>query len=129
MKTLSILKNLVKIESLSGKEEKLAKYILAYLKKLGYDAFMEGLNVLVLPEKDFIVTTHLDTFKVLASFSFNKEYAYGTGVCDAKASITAILLALERINKLNFGVAFFMMKKARGKVQRIFVKSISQKKQ
>ena len=66
-------------------------------------------NVLLSPEKEIIVTTHLDTFKVLLTFSFDGVYAYGTGVSDAKASIVAILLALERIDakELNFGVTFF----------------------
>ncbi|MEM1514835.1 MAG: M20/M25/M40 family metallo-hydrolase [Candidatus Bathyarchaeia archaeon] len=65
--------------------------------------------MLVSPEKDFIVASHMDTFKVLSKFSFDGEYVYGTGVCDAKASIAAILLALERIGveRLNFGIAFF----------------------
>ncbi len=128
MDTLSILKALVEIESPSGKEEKLARYILAYLKELGYDAFMDELNVLLSPEKEFIVATHLDTFRVLAPFSFDGEYAYGTGVCDAKASITAILLALERIERLNFGVALFYDEEEGGKGSENFCKKYKPKK-
>jgi len=115
MKTLSLLKSLAEIESPYGKEEKLAKYVLGYLRKMGYDVFMENLNVLLNPEKKFIVATHLDTVQVVSPFSFDGEYAYGTGVCDAKASITAILLALERINKPKFGVAFFYDEEGEGK--------------
>ncbi|MEM2321353.1 MAG: M20/M25/M40 family metallo-hydrolase [Candidatus Bathyarchaeia archaeon] len=109
MDTLSLLEKLASIKSPSGGEEEIASFILGYLKKFGYKASMEGLNVLVSPEKEFIVASHMDTFKVLSKFSFDGEYAYGTGVCDAKASIVAILLALERIGseKLNFGVVFF----------------------
>ena len=128
MNTLSILKQLVQIESPSGKEEKLARYVTAYLKNLGYDAFMDELNVLLSPEKEFIVATHLDTVKVLAPFSFDGEYAYGTGVADAKASITAILLALERMDSLNFGVALFYDEEEGGKGSEGFSKKYKPKK-
>jgi len=106
---LYLLEKLTRIESPPKREEELASFITNYLKNLGYNSFMEYSNVLLSPEKECIVTTHLDTFKVLSTFSFDGEYAYGTGVCDAKASIAAILLALESINarELNFGVAFF----------------------
>ncbi|MCD6469234.1 M20/M25/M40 family metallo-hydrolase [Candidatus Bathyarchaeota archaeon] len=120
MNTLSLLETLVKIESPSGKEEKLSRFILNYLSKLGYDAFIEHSNVLVSPEKKFIVATHLDTFRVLAPFSFDGKYAYGTGVCDAKASIAAILLALEKINELNFGIAFFYDEENEGRGSKEF---------
>ena len=128
MDTFSILKELVEIESPSGKEERLARYVLTYLGKLGYDAFMDELNVLVSPEKEFIVATHLDTVRVLAPFSFDGEYAYGTGVCDAKASITAILLALERIDHPNFGVAFFYDEEESGKGSENFSEKYKPKK-
>ncbi|RJS92971.1 M20/M25/M40 family metallo-hydrolase [Candidatus Bathyarchaeota archaeon] len=128
MDTFSILKTLTEIESPSGKEAALAKHLLEYLKSLGYDAFIEDLNLLLSPEKDFIVATHLDTFKILAPFSFDGEYAYGTGVCDAKASITAILLALERIDRLNFGIALFHDEEKSGKGSEIFCKKYKPKK-
>ncbi|MEM2578219.1 MAG: M20/M25/M40 family metallo-hydrolase [Candidatus Bathyarchaeia archaeon] len=116
MDTLSLLEKLVGIESPSGREEKLASFLLTYLQKLRYNAFMEGLNVLISPERDFIVASHIDTFKILSVFSFDGEYAYGTGVSDAKASIAAILLALERISpeRLNFGVVFFSDEEGNG---------------
>ena len=106
---LNLLEKLAKIESPSKKEDKLATFVTNYLRNLGYNPFTEYSNVLLSPEKEFIVTTHLDTFKVLSTFSYDGEYAYGTGVCDAKASIAAILLALEEIGlrELNFGIAFF----------------------
>ncbi|MEM2538833.1 MAG: M20/M25/M40 family metallo-hydrolase, partial [Candidatus Bathyarchaeia archaeon] len=105
----SLLERLAKIESYSGREGEMASFILSYLESLGYEALIDCSNVLVLPEKEFIIATHMDTFRLLSQFTFDGEYAYGTGVCDAKASIAAILLALKRIGfkELNFGVAFF----------------------
>jgi len=127
MDVLSLLKTLVKIESPSGKERDLAEFILNYLSELGYDAFIECSNVLVSPEKEFLIATHLDTFRVLAQFSFDGEYAYGTGVCDAKASIAAILLALERINKPNFGIVFFYDEENEGRGSKEFCAKYSPK--
>jgi acetylornithine deacetylase len=109
MDLVHLLEKLVEIESPSKREDKLASFLVDYLKNLGYDPFIEHSNVLVCPDKEVIVATHMDTFRFLSPFSLNSEYAYGTGVCDAKASVAAILLALGRINfrELNFGVVFF----------------------
>ncbi|MBS7606642.1 M20/M25/M40 family metallo-hydrolase [Candidatus Bathyarchaeota archaeon] len=117
MDAVSLLEALTRIESCSGKEERIASFILNHLRNMGYYAFIEDSNVLLQPEKDLIVATHIDTFKVLSPYSFDGKYAYGTGVCDAKASITSILLALEKIgpNRLRFGVAFFHDEEGEGK--------------
>jgi acetylornithine deacetylase len=63
----------------------------------------------------------MDTAKIKSKFSFDGTYAYGTGVCDAKGSVAAILLALERINKLNFGIAFLSDEEEGGKGSKFFV--------
>lgn len=124
MNTLTLLEKLVSIESPSREERRLASFILDYLRKLGYKAFIEDSNVLLSPERDFIIASHMDTFKILSKFFFDGEYAYGTGVCDAKASIAAILLALERIGseRLNFGVAFFSNEESDGSGSKEFCK-------
>ncbi len=122
MDLVHLLEKLSKIESSSKREDKLASFVTNYLKNLGYNSFTEYSNVLLSPEKEFIIATHMDTFKVLSPFSFDGEYAYGTGVCDAKASIAAILLALERIDlkRLNFGIAFFCDEEGDGSGSEIF---------
>lgn len=124
MNALTLLKKLVSIKSPPGGEKKLASFILGYLRKLGYKAFIEGSNVLISPDRDFIIASHMDTFKVLSEFSFDGEYAYGTGVCDAKASIAAILLALRRISpeELNFGVTLFSDEEGDGSGSRDYCK-------
>lgn len=125
MEALSLLEKLSKIKSYPGEEGEIASFILDYLRSLGYDAFIECSNILVLPERDFIVATHMDTFKAISEFSFDGEYAYGVGVCDAKASITAILLALKEIGpgELNFGVALFCDEEGGGRGSRDFCKT------
>ena len=128
VETLKLLKTLTEIESPYGKEEKIANYICSYLENLGYTPLMDELNVLLNPEREFLITTHIDTVPILAPFSFNGKYAYGTGVADAKASITAILLALEKINKLNFGVVLFYDEENEGKGSENFIKKYKPKK-
>jgi len=122
VETLQLLKKLTEIESPSGREEEVANFIIDYLEEIGYRPRLEESNVLLNPERDFMVTTHLDTVEVLTPFSFDGEYAYGTGVADAKASITAILLTLEKLDKPSFGVAFFYDEEEDGKGSENFSK-------
>ncbi len=76
-----------------------------FLEKNGYSV-VEGQHFISTKSKsDFVVSTHLDTTPVKAPFSTDGVYAYGTGVCDAKASIAAILEAAER--GVDFTIAFF----------------------
>lgn len=129
MDALLILEKLARIESPSGREREIAFFIRDYLCRLGYRAFIDRSNVLALPERDFIVASHMDTFRVISGFSFDGEHAYGTGVCDAKASIAAILVALSRIRpeELNFGVAFFSDEEANGDGSKEFCRAYKPK--
>lgn len=124
MDAIFLLERLAKIESYPGREEEMASFILNYLENLGYKAFIDCSNVLILPEKEFIIATHMDTFRTISQFASDGEYAYGTGVCDAKASIAAILIALKKIDfeNLNFGVAFFCDEEGEGKGSMNFCK-------
>jgi acetylornithine deacetylase len=55
-------------------------------------------------------------------FYFDGVYAYGTGVCDAKSSVAAILIALSEINSLNFGIALLCDEEEGGKGSLEFAK-------
>lgn len=104
-KIIRLLKTLVEIESPSKREEKLKKLVKDYLTSLNYK-FIEGEYYLAtVSESELIVATHLDTVPIKAQFSFDGKYAYGTGVCDAKGSLAALLIAAER--GLNYTLAFF----------------------
>lgn len=104
-KIVRLLKTLVEIESLSKKEEKIKKFVKEYLINLGYEVVEGDFYLATVGKSDFIVATHLDTVPVKTHFFTDEEYAYGTGVCDAKGSLTAILLAAEE--KLQYTLAFF----------------------
>ncbi len=94
--------NLVKIESPSGKESEILKYIEKRLKELGMDYEKQYIeenkdryNIVVNPESDFVFCTHVDTIPVISKAYFKQNVVYGTGSADAKASIASIFLALE----------------------------------
>ncbi len=120
-KILALLKELTEIESLSKKEKEIREFIIKYLKNLGY-SIIEGENYIAIDSSsDLIVATHLDTVKIRRNFEFNGGYAYGTGVCDTKGSITAMLLSAEK--GLNYSLVFFEDEEEDGTGSREFVNS------
>ncbi len=132
MDVLELLRNLVEIPSPSGKEDKLIDYLTNLLNEMGYDPILtekEGIkNIVLNPSAEVWVITHLDTVPIKRGFSFDGTYAYGTGVCDTKGSITAILLALDEIEELRFGVALLSDEEEGGKGSKVFVESFEPKK-
>ncbi len=107
MDPLKLLKELVEIESESGKEEEILSYLIDVLYEFEPTIFEKynTKNILINQNSDFWIVTHVDTIPVKRKFEFDGFYVYGTGCCDAKASITAIILALNEIEELKFGVA------------------------
>jgi len=126
MDAVSLLEKLVNIESPSGREEEIASFLSSYLKKLGLRV-KDDYNVVANPEVDFWIVTHMDTVAPKAKFKFDGKYAYGTGVCDAKGSIAAILLALEKLKKPKFGVAFLRDEEETGMGSELFAREFSGK--
>ncbi len=114
-----LLKELVEIESRSGEEGKIREFISSYLTEIGYEV-VEGEYYLATKSKsDLIVATHLDTVPVKRGFSTDGIYAYGTGVCDAKASIAAMLEAAKK--DIPYTLAFFCDEEEGGKGSEEFV--------
>ncbi len=118
---LELLRELVEIPSPSGREDRLIEFITDR-----YNGFeiVEGYGVrdlIMNPDADLWVITHLDTVPVKRRFEFDGVYAYGTGVCDTKGSITAILSAIETINKPKFGVALLSDEEEGGRGSKLFV--------
>jgi len=123
---INLLRKLAEIESPSGGEDELASFLVSHIKGLGLKTEFEY-NVVVNPDADFWIVTHMDTVSPRAEFRFDGSYAYGTGVCDAKGSIAAILLALEEIEELKLGIAFLREEEETGKGSEKFVKEYSGK--
>jgi acetylornithine deacetylase len=129
MMVVELLEKLVEIPSPSGYEDRIVEFLTAYLEELGFDAVLQEVkNVIVNPDASLWIVTHMDTVRIKSKFHFDGVYAYGTGVCDAKGSIAAILLALEGINKLNLGIAFLVDEEESGKGSKLFVKEYKPKK-
>ena len=131
MDVLELLKNLVEIRSPSGKEDRLIAYLTDVFESLGYEPHIlegKGVKDIVLnPKAEVWVITHLDTVPIKREFEFDGKYAYGTGVCDTKGSIAAILLALEEIEELNFGIALLSDEEEGGRGSEIFVEAFEPK--
>lgn len=118
-KLIKLLKRLVEIPSLSGSEHEIIGFLYDYIKDLGFNAVKDELNLVVNPT-EFFVVTHVDTVSIKRPFFFDGKFAYGTGVCDAKGSIVSILLALEKIDGLNFGIAFLSDEEEGGEGSKYF---------
>ncbi len=124
METLEILKRLVEIPSPSGKEDELIEFLVDTFEEMGYEPTIledEVKDVVVNPKAKIWIATHLDTVPVKRGFEFDGVYAYGTGVCDTKGSITAIILALKEIEDLRIGIALFSDEEEGGRGSKIFV--------
>jgi len=132
MDVLETLRNLVEIPSPSGEEDRLIEFLMDTFTEMGYEPITiekEGVRDIVLnPEAEVWVVTHLDTVPIKRGFSFDGVYAYGTGVCDTKGSITSILLALNEVKELKLGIALLSDEEEGGKGSEIFVESFEPRK-
>ncbi|MBO8183289.1 MAG: M20/M25/M40 family metallo-hydrolase [Archaeoglobus sp.] len=113
--TIELMENLCKIPSPSGKEDRLIEFITEFLAEYGYEARIADGNLIVNSQSEFFVTTHLDSVGE-PSFNFDGKFFYGNSVCDAKASIAAILMSLSKIKPedINFGIALLSDEEAGG---------------
>ncbi len=125
-KVVELLKTLVEIESPSKKEDKIKSFVKKYLENLGYEVVEGKYYLATRSNSDLIVATHLDTVPVKSKFYYDRVYAYGTGVCDAKANVTAMLLAAKK--GLNYTLAFFCDEEEDGLGSKEFVSSWKQGK-
>jgi len=132
MDVLEILKTLVEIPSPSGKENEIIDYLMNLLAEMKYDPIVHEIgdvkNIILNPNAEVWIVTHLDTVPIKRKFEFDGVYAYGTGVCDTKGSIVAILLALNELDDLKFGVALLSDEEEGGKGSEILVKYFEPRK-
>ena len=118
---LKLLKTLVEIQSPTGKEEELKNFVRDYLLDLGYEVIEAEKYLFTKGNPKLVVATHLDTVPIKAPFSTDETFAYGTGVCDAKAGLTAMLLAAK--SGINYTLAFFCDEEEDGTGSAEFIKN------
>ncbi|MBI4144453.1 M20/M25/M40 family metallo-hydrolase [Candidatus Woesearchaeota archaeon] len=113
MNCIQILRRLVKIPSPSGEEQKIARYIFQILRKhftVMKQKVGNRYNILACIGKPrILLTTHMDTVTGNIPYKEDKEYIYGRGSCDAKASIASMICAAIKAKQQglkNIGLLF-----------------------
>lgn len=119
MDAITLTRQLIDIESITGNEAAVGNYLWGELSRLGYQAKKmpveaDRFNVYAAPPEwtpeagsrephaDFpnvVFSTHLDTVPPFIPSSENATRIYGRGSCDAKGIIAAQIAAAERLRR------------------------------
>ncbi len=108
MDAVTLTRQLVDIESISGNEAAVANYLYGELSRLGYQTKkmpVEGdrFNVYATwqehPQPAMVFSTHMDTVPPFIPSSEDAGRIYGRGACDAKGIIAAQVAAAERLRQ------------------------------
>jgi len=113
MDTVTLTRQLVDIESITGNESAVANYLYGELCRLGYQTMkmpVEGdrFNLYATPEAEsrkpeaapaVTFSTHMDTVPPFVPSSEDENRIYGRGSCDAKGIIAAQIAAAERLRR------------------------------
>ena len=117
MDAVTLTRQLVDIESITGNEAPVANYLFGELCRLGYQTRkmpVEGsrFNVYATspehPDPAVVLSTHMDTVPPFIASSEDAENLYGRGSCDAKGIIAAQIFASEKLRQqgIHVGLLF-----------------------
>src|SRR5207302_11044301 len=118
MDIISLTRQLVDIESITGNEGPVGEFLYRELSGLGYQVKkmpVEGdrFNVLANPPQQprpaLFLSTHMDTVPPFIPSSEDKRRIYGRGSCDAKGIIAAQIAAAERLRKEGIRVGLLFL--------------------
>ncbi len=109
MDAVTLTRDLIDIESITGNESAVANYLYGELTRIGYRTTkmpVEGnrFNLYAVAEgvdaaPSITLSTHLDTVPPFIPSSEDATRIYGRGSCDAKGIIAAQIAAAERLRK------------------------------
>jgi acetylornithine deacetylase len=108
MDAVTLTRQLIDIESISGNEAAVGNYLYGELCRLGYQTrkiAVEGdrFNVFATwpdhPNPTVVFSTHMDTVPPFIPSSEDEQKIYGRGSCDAKGIIAAQVAAAERLRQ------------------------------
>jgi acetylornithine deacetylase len=106
MDAVTLTRQLIDIESISGNEAAVGNYLYGELRRIGYQTVkipVEGdrFNVYSTspeaPNPEVVFSTHMDTVPPFIPSSEDAKCVYGRGSCDAKGIIAAQVAAAERL--------------------------------
>jgi acetylornithine deacetylase len=117
MDAITLTRQLVDIESISGNEAAVGNYLYGELCRIGYQTLripVEGDRFDVYattpeqPNPQVVFSTHMDTVPPFIPSSEDATRIYGRGSCDAKGIIAAMVAAAERLRRegSNVGLLF-----------------------
>jgi acetylornithine deacetylase len=108
MDAITLTRQLVDIESISGNEAAVGNYLYGELCRIGYQTLripVEGDRFDVYattpeqPNPQVVFSTHMDTVPPFIPSSEDATRIYGRGSCDAKGIIAAMVAAAERLRR------------------------------
>jgi acetylornithine deacetylase len=108
MDVISLTRQLVDIESITGNEARVGEFLHAELSRLGYrvnkmkvrdDAFNVWATSAEHPQPAVVLSTHMDTVPPFIPSSEDEIRIFGRGSCDAKGIIAAQIGAAERLRR------------------------------
>jgi acetylornithine deacetylase len=117
MDAVTLTRQLVDIESITGNEAAVGNYLYGELRRLGYqtkkmpvetDRFNVYATAPDHPEPAVVFSTHMDTVPPFIASSEDASRIYGRGSCDAKGIIAAQIAAAERLRQqgIHVGLLF-----------------------
>ena len=130
MDAITLTRQLIDIESISGNEAAVGNYLYGELCRIGYRTIkmpVEGnrFNVYAVPPLDgeernaapelvaglqsVVFSTHMDTVPPFIASTEDSTRIYGRGSCDAKGIIAAQIAAAERLRKENIRVGLLFV--------------------
>jgi acetylornithine deacetylase len=108
MDAITLTRQLVDIESISGNEAEVGNYLYGELCRIGYqtrripvegDRFDVYATAPEQPNPEVVFSTHMDTVPPFIASSEDATRIYGRGSCDAKGIIAAQIAASERLRR------------------------------